>query len=718
MNARRFAKYSFISLGVLAVAAAITIVFVIPSIDADAYRPIIENSARALTGRDLHIDGPLRLRMTTRMSIVASDVRLTNVAWGTHPDMLRIDRLDAAVTLLPLLRGVVRIERLSLHGPRVFLETDAAGDGNWKFAPEAHAEAITPWKLEIALDAVSLADAHIEFRDGKAAHRYRLSLAQLTAHRTGADAVVLNGRGMFGESALSLRMGVGSAGGVFTPRSRVELTVDMTLGTMSIAANGAVEDLFAISDVELLLSVKGNDLAVVVRDLGWDLPAIGPYEIAGRLSGSRQHLRLHDIRFTAGREDTVVMSVTGQVGDIIQGSGALFDIDARIAQPERWAIGLGEAAAWLPAMRITGRLTPQRGALTATRLVLTLGRTSMSGEARLDLHQGPPRISAKMRGATVDLSQLPANKTAPLKTLLARDLRSAQPLNVDWMRKFDADLELAADAIQLSGKHSLFRPYARLLLRDGQLTLAPVRVQLAPQSPPLSGRLAVQNTSIGVRVTADIAGASIGLSDVLAIVGSPTEMEGAPTQIDIALKSTGHSPRELLGGLNGDAKVIVGGGQFPSNKVDFGARLLTRLLGMTQSSEERRAELMCGAVYLPIRNGTVTLDRNAALHTSNVVIVASGVVDLTSEVMEMFVYTRATEGLGLEAGRLTNMFKIQGTLAKPSVSVNPKGVVRGGLSLGAAAVTGGASLLFEGLAEKAAADPDPCGAALTLRSKR
>lgn len=718
MNARRLVKYSLICLGVVATAAAIAVLFVVPSIDAEYYRPFIEKKARALTGRDLTIGGPLRLRLTTRLAIVASDVRLANVAPGTYPDILRVGRLDAEVGLLPLLRGIVRIDRLHLQGPRVFLETDAAGSGNWAFTSSPRSDTALPWKLEIALDEVSLADARIEFRNGKTARRYELSLAQVTADRNAMGAFLLDGRGTFGDSALSLRVLVRSSGAVFAPRSRVELTLAATLAANSIAASGTIEDMIAIRDVDMRLSINGKELAAAARDLGWEAPTLGPYELAGRLSGSREQLRLRDIRFTAGREDTVLMRATGEVDDVVGGRGAAFDVDARIATPERVSMLLGQAAAWLPAVRINGRLTQRGEGFNVDRLALTLGQTLLSGHARVELPRGPPRVSAKIHAATIDLSQLPARKTASLKTSLAQALDSAAPLKLEWMHKLDADLELDADVIRLPREQSLFRPSVHLLLRSGQLTLAPLRVQLTQRAPPISARLIIESTSIGVRVMADAAGASIELADLLAIVGPPVEIEGALTQVDIELRSSGSSPRELTSGLNGNVKLVVGRGHFDSDTVDFGARLLTRLLGLTQTKEQRRAELICGAVYLPIRNGVVMIDRNIAIHTSNVTIVASGIVDLSNESMEMYVYTRATEGLGLEAGKLTNMFKIQGVITAPTVSVNPKGVVTSGLSIGAAVATGGASLLFEGFARKAAGDRDPCGTALKSASAR
>ena len=720
MHARRLAKHALVVLAALGIVAAIAVVVVIAATDIESYRLYIENKATALTGRELRIAGPLRLRLTTRLAIVAGDVRVANLAHGTYPELLRIERLTADIAVLSLLHGVVRIERLHLQGARLFLETDAAGVGNWALTPSARgADAVLPWRLEAAVNAVTLDDARIEYRHRRGARRYRVSLTRLAAAEHGAGrGYAIDARGAVEDQTLTLRLAIGADGTLKTLRSRVNVTLAATLPIGTMTADGTIDDALAVRDVDLHVTIRGDDLAVLVRHLDPTSPDIGPYELVGRLRGSRQQLSLRDVRFVAGRPGSGIVTASGEIRDIVRRRGAAFVVDAKIPDPEHWSTWLGAAAAWWPPTRIAGRLTQRPKGLRLDGLALTLGHTSFSGHVEVRLPRGPPRFSAILRSGNIDLSRIPADKATSLKTAFVRGFTSTKPLDRAWLRRVDADITLDADSVRLPKGRSLFRPSIRLRLQDGELTVAPLRAQLAPDTPTIAARVAVQENPRGIQTRVDIAGAALRLADLLALVGSPAKVEGAETQLDIRVRSAGRSPRELIAALDGDAKIIIGPGRFESDKVDFGARLLTRLLGMTRSKEERRAELICGAVHLPIRNGVVTIDRNIALSTSNVIIVASGIVDLRNERMEMYLYTRATEGVGLEAGKLTNMFKLHGAIDEPTVSVNPSGVVRGSLSIGAAVVTGGASLLFEGLARKAAADTDPCGTALRPSTAR
>jgi hypothetical protein len=112
----------------------------------------------------------------------------------------------------------------------------------------------------------------------------------------------------------------------------------------------------------------------------------------------------------------------------------------------------------------------------------------------------------------------------------------------------------------------------------------------------------------------------------------------------------------------------------------------------------------------------IRLDRNIAVRTSLVTLVVSGVIDLKTTALELYAQTRATTGVGIEAGKLTDMFKIEGAISAPSIGVNPQGVLDSSVSIGAAFATSGLSLLLEGLTKHV--DSNPCETALTLPVRR
>jgi len=171
---------------VLAVAAILVLVplggFVVlwARFDPNAYKPEIEAAVRRATGRELTIGGPLHLRLALAPTVAAEDVALANLPGGSRPRMLTLRRVEASVALLPLLSGRVVIDSLTLVGPDLLLERDAAGRGNWQFTPASAGGAATggaaspapapnapasPAKETVAIRSVRLQDGRIAWRD-------------------------------------------------------------------------------------------------------------------------------------------------------------------------------------------------------------------------------------------------------------------------------------------------------------------------------------------------------------------------------------------------------------------------------------------------------------------------------------------------------------------------------------------------------------------------
>ena len=95
--------------------------------DPDSAKPRIEQAVKQATGRDLALNGRLGLKWSLWPTLEARDVALANVAGGSRPQMITLDRLEAQVALLPLLSRRVEIDRLMLVRPDILLETDAQG---------------------------------------------------------------------------------------------------------------------------------------------------------------------------------------------------------------------------------------------------------------------------------------------------------------------------------------------------------------------------------------------------------------------------------------------------------------------------------------------------------------------------------------------------------------------------------------------------------------
>src|SRR5256885_8565171 len=108
-------------------------------IDVEAYRPVIIEAVRDATGRELVIDGPVRIRMFPVPGIGAGQVRFANAVGAKGAQMVDVRWVSVKPDWLALLRGRIQVGVLTLYRPTIILEADADGVPNWEFTPGAGA---------------------------------------------------------------------------------------------------------------------------------------------------------------------------------------------------------------------------------------------------------------------------------------------------------------------------------------------------------------------------------------------------------------------------------------------------------------------------------------------------------------------------------------------------------------------------------------------------
>ncbi len=192
------------------VALVVAGVAILTSLDFNDYKGVIAEEVKAATGRELAITGTLELDISLNPALTVEGLSFANAAWGSRPEMVTLQRLEAEVELMPLLTGEVRIKRLVLIGLDVLAETDAQGRGNWVFAT---AQAAAPGggggggTLPV-VERVRIQDVTLAYADGRTGERTTFAIKSLEANAQGLDAPLAfdlagayNGRCLPGEGA-------------------------------------------------------------------------------------------------------------------------------------------------------------------------------------------------------------------------------------------------------------------------------------------------------------------------------------------------------------------------------------------------------------------------------------------------------------------------------------------------------------------------------------
>jgi uncharacterized protein involved in outer membrane biogenesis len=121
------------SVGGLVALLLIGVAIAIATVDPNRFVAPLAARVKADTGRDLTIQGPVDIKLSLTPRIVLSNVAFANAPWARTPQMVTAKRIEAQIAVLPLLSRRFEVVEFTLIEPKVALETDAKGRGNWEF---------------------------------------------------------------------------------------------------------------------------------------------------------------------------------------------------------------------------------------------------------------------------------------------------------------------------------------------------------------------------------------------------------------------------------------------------------------------------------------------------------------------------------------------------------------------------------------------------------
>ena len=166
--------YRLIGLIVVLIVIAVGALFLIPS---DRIAAVATRQFEAATGRAMTISGPVRPTLWPRLGVRIEGVALANVAGSDAGAMLSAQSVEVGVGLSALMGGALAIETFEINSPRIVLERDANGQGNWVFgglggadaAPVSASDPAAPQSggalSGVTLDRAVITDASLRYVD-------------------------------------------------------------------------------------------------------------------------------------------------------------------------------------------------------------------------------------------------------------------------------------------------------------------------------------------------------------------------------------------------------------------------------------------------------------------------------------------------------------------------------------------------------------------------
>jgi uncharacterized protein involved in outer membrane biogenesis len=309
-------------------------------VDADAFKPALVRAVKEATGRELVIEGPLKLSMFPEPRISAREVHFANALGAAGAQMLDARWIGASPSWSALLRGRLEVGRLVLYQPTIILETDADGVPNWQFKPGAGASQAAG----APASGFHLAVGSLKIVRGTLSYSNPRTRRTITAEEIEATASVgslegpfsLSGTAKLNGAPLTLDFKLGAAG---PAGHATTLAVGLPSGKLDFT--GTVSKVAPDADVKghLVVSTAGltDFVAALVGATGQAVPAFdaavaGRFAFDGGIDVSATRFAITDFRMSMDEETATGSLVIEQgKGPMLRGHLSLPKVDL-----EKW----------------------------------------------------------------------------------------------------------------------------------------------------------------------------------------------------------------------------------------------------------------------------------------------------------------------------------------------------------------------------------------------
>lgn len=342
----------------LIIALMVSVYGLLATYDYNKLKPRVARMVKDATGRDLRLGGEINLAIGLSPSLVVKDVTFANASWGSQPQMIKVEKLQAQVRLLPLLFKDVEVKRIGLAGVDVLLETDPNGQGNWDFitAGSSAGKAGIFKPKDIEVDNIHIEKFQLIFREGKTGPTRRLTLASLDVARSEAeDKLTLELKADYNGQPVTLS---GKTGRIryLLAQQRFPLELAGTFSNAKVEIAGAIDDILNLQGIDLKAHASGTDLAALGLDKNIRLPKTSVFDVTGLLKGSKESFALNDASGNLSASG-VNLAFSGNVGNLTALSG--IDLKLNGSGKDLSAVGsiIGEKLPATDKFTFQGRLT-------------------------------------------------------------------------------------------------------------------------------------------------------------------------------------------------------------------------------------------------------------------------------------------------------------------------------------------------------------------------
>ena len=563
--------------GIIAIATATAIFFL--TLDQNKAKKYISAGVSKATGRQLSINGDLKLDLGWISRLSASQIQFENAQWSKHPQMVEVGLFDVQIDLWQLLSKFrVVLPTVTISQPKVILEKNAEGSANWEFraAPAATEPVVPEQRTEFpVIEKLIIKDGTFLFDDQETNNQLEFKLTQAEAAGFLDEPVKLKAEGTYQKLPLTLSLDGGSYQNLRSTQEPYPLQINLGMGKVKAKIDGNLTDPLAMKGEDVTLDIQGDDMANLFPLIRLVFPSTPPYRLKGHLK--------HE------GEVWSFSNFSGRVG----GS----DLSGTIRVDTE----------------------PKRPVMKADLVSNMLDFKDLAGF-----------IGGTPGTATGDTASEEQQKLAAADTENER-MFPDQRYSLERLRAMDADVRLRAKRI-LAPNLPIDDLNAKLSLNDGVLKFEPAVFGVA------NGRVEIFSTFDGSKHPSKVKiDARLRRLDLKRFLGnSPFAQKTiGPIGGRIDISGTGESFRELMATASGNTFLVMSGGEISELLVRLAGLDVARTLGVMVRGD-KPIPIRCGLLNLQGENGQMGV-QTLVFDTANSVISGEGKIDLRDEKVNIVV---------------------------------------------------------------------------------
>ncbi|MDQ6998664.1 MAG: AsmA family protein [Mariprofundus sp.] len=633
------------------------------NMDFNSYKPLFKEAMFEAIGRNMDIDGVMELTLSMHPLLTVDGLHLANVAGGSRTNMMNVGRMEIQLSLMPLLGGKLKVDRVYLIAPDILLETLPSGANNWSFENvsdqgderEVIEKAAESDALLIPqIQQIVMRDVQIHYHDSMAKEDLSLTLTELAFDQLPNDTrLSLRGQGKVNRDNLQFSGMIDDLPGLLANRVIQLQTFQAEYVGMHISFSGSIAQPLNAQGMNLNLLLETDSMNPAAKAFDFELPHDFPFRMQMGITDSADGFQFSHIEMKMADSDL---------------SGNL-------------------------SLNITGERPSLDGELSSTDIDLT-------------------RFLAVEEKDSHEL--MPSDNTAQKQPAKQR-LFSAEEIDFSTLKLADIALGLQLKRLKLPDLE-LLNLDANIHLKNGELALNPFSLGVAGGRMGGSVKLASMLPQPQIAMTLKVTDMQPSFFLPVEKDGK-TQIEGAPVNADITFAGSGKSIAEMMAHGDGELLVKLGKGRIQSQALRFiGGDVLMNLANTLNPFAEKMDYnvLQCGVVHFRINNGDMHTRNGIAFETDRMNVISSGHVNLASEKINLSINTETREGLGLNVSNMVNVVKLGGTLVEPGITVDAgKTGMVAARTVGAIA-SGGLSIIGESLIKRVIVDTSPCDTALKM----